>query len=118
MEFDLRGINIDKIPSIQAKIADYIKEVNKITNKITADAGEVSYTAGLKGQDQVKAIETYINDAVSKIHTVTDKLNKFSEALDQVKQNYISQDTTVASSMGSINTADIKAKSGVSGFSD
>ncbi len=118
MEYDLRGIDVDKIPAIQTAIADYIKEVDKVTSKITADTGEVNYTAGLKGQDQVKAIETYMRDAVNKIHTVTDKLNKFSQALDQVKQNYISQDTTVASSMGSINTADIKAKTGVSGFSD
>ena len=116
--YDIRGISIQKIGNVTEVITNYIENVNKTTSQITADAGSVPYVSGIKGEEQKAQLESYIKDAVEKIHTVTNELKKFNEALIQVQSNYLGQSQTVASNMGTVTQADVNAKTGVEGFSD
>lgn len=112
------GISYEGIPAVQEAIKAYVQRVEAITDKITADAGEVKYEEYIRGTDQLGAIQGYIQDAVNKVHTVTEYLNKFSDALEQVKANYEAQQGTVAGNIGTAQEQEISAKTGVSGFGD
>ena len=114
MNLDVKAINQAAIPNAQRAIQNYVSRVQKITNQISGETNQVNYLQGIRGTAQETAIITFIQEAVTRLQSITSQMLQFDAALGAVSVNYMAQSEAIQG--GTVAESGQKVVTGVSGF--
>lgn len=96
MAYSYKGINTEGIKAAQKSVDNYVDTTEKYLNRIKSP----NVSAAFKGRYSV-AVQEFINAVIEEVKVPLNELRSYKEDLQVAKENYMSMDQTVQSSVNS-----------------